>query len=72
MKRYVIAAFLLAGSAGASFAQAAAPADFETYVVDNADSCPAGTYASVPSYEWQDGRFVRNGWLCESLYKSGD
>jgi hypothetical protein len=65
-----IAAFFLAGFATASFAQVAAYSDSVT--VDNAAACPAGTYASTPSYEWQDGRFVRNGWVCESLYRGGN
>lgn len=59
MKR-TIAALFLAAFATVSFAQ-------EDVTVANADSCPAGTFASVPSYAWQDGGFVRDGWLCESL-----
>jgi hypothetical protein len=57
------AALILAGAAFSSSAQ-------DTPVVVGPDqACPAGTATHVPSYTWQDGRFVRDGWLCESIYK---
>jgi hypothetical protein len=62
--RALVAAIL----AGVAFSASAQDADV---VVDSAETCPAGTFASVPSYDWEDGRFVRDGWLCESLYKGG-
>ena len=70
MKERIIAALFLAGFATASFGQIAAYS--ETVTVKDAESCPPGTAASVPSYERQDGRFVRNGWVCESLYRGGN
>lgn len=35
---------------------------------DSAEACPAGYTELVPSYRWEDGRFVRDGVVCESLY----
>jgi hypothetical protein len=69
MKKSISAALFIACFATSALAQAAWYSDRVT--VNDADSCPAGTYASVPSYERQDGRFVRNGWVCESLYHGG-
>ena len=77
MKQRMIAALFLAGFTTASLAQGApqsAPQgssvpEFDTITVQNADSCPAGFYPSVPSYQWQDGHFVQNGWVCDSLYR---
>ena len=28
-------------------------------------ACPAGTVSRGPSYRWEHGRFVREGWVCE-------
>jgi hypothetical protein len=44
------------------------------YVVDgaivrNSADCPEGTEATVPVYEWREGRFARVGWRCESIYR---
>jgi hypothetical protein len=61
-----LVAAILAGVAVSASAQ-----DADVFV-DSAEACPGGTFPSVPSYHWQDGRFVRDGWLCESLYKGGD
>lgn len=80
MKQRIVAALFLAGFASASLAQGAqsAPAstpqgssvpEFDTVIVQNADSCPAGFYPSVPSYTFQDGHLVQNGWACDSLYR---
>jgi hypothetical protein len=68
MKR-TIAALFLAGIAGAAFAQDPPPGPTgyeqgDVYAKD-ADSCPAGFHAVVPSYEWQNGHFVRSGELCK-------
>jgi hypothetical protein len=71
MKTRIIAALFLTGFAGTAFAQSAAYG-YEPVVVDNPDMCPAGMDAVAPSYEWRDGRFVRNGWVCESLYGGGN
>ena len=76
MKKHLIAALLLAGITGAAFAQATDPygptspyAEDQDLIVKDRDSCPAGYHPSVPSYAWQNGGFVQNGYLCESLYK---
>ena len=76
MKQRIIAALFLAGFATASLAQGAAQsaaqaspvAGLDTVVVENADSCPAGFYPSIPSYTFKDGHFVQNGWACDSFY----
>jgi hypothetical protein len=69
-KMSIISGLFLAGFTSAAFAQAPAYG-YEPVIVDNPDMCPAGMDAEVPSYEWRDGRFVSNGWVCESLYNSG-
>jgi hypothetical protein len=56
---------LLAAAALASFALAASAADTYTHAT-SADACPAGSYASAASYQWQDGHFLQNGVVCES------
>lgn len=60
LTRTLIATILM----GIAFSASAQDADV---YVDSAEACPAGTFASLPSYEWEDGRFVRDGWFCESL-----
>lgn len=40
-------------------------------VVKLDEDCPRGTVRSVAHYSWKNGGFVRDGWLCESLYKGG-
>jgi hypothetical protein len=37
-------------------------------VVGLEQACPTGTISSGLSYRWDDGRFVRDGRVCESLY----
>ena len=59
-------ALVAAGLAGVAFS---APAQDADVIVESDQACPAGTAPSVPSYSWDDGRFVRDGYLCESLYK---
>lgn len=39
-------------------------------VVGLEQACPAGMTSKGLSYRWQDGRFVRDGRVCESLYKN--
>jgi hypothetical protein len=33
--------------------------------VDSTEACPAGTFQN-PSYHWENGHFVRDGWACQS------
>ena len=54
-----IAVVLLSG-----FALSASAYDFGRDVVSNPAACPANSDAS-PHYKWQDGRFVRDGWVCQ-------
>ena len=58
-----LVAVLLTGAAFSAWAQDA------DVIVESNEACPAGTAPSVPSYAWEDGRLVRDGYLCESLYK---
>ena len=50
-----------------------APARGPDVVVGLDQMCPAGTTSKGPSYRWNGGRFgnggrfVREGWVCESL-----
>jgi len=53
-----IAVVLLSG-----FALSASAYDFGD-TVSNPQACPVGTEASV-HYKWQDGHFVRDGWVCQ-------
>jgi molybdopterin biosynthesis enzyme len=64
MKKLIAA--VLAGAALSTSAHA-----LDAVTVANFADCPAGTAATVPVYEWQDGRFVRVGWKCESVYSGG-
>ena len=56
-----LVAALLAG-----IALSASASDPDVYA-DSAEACPAGYSESVPSFRWEDGRFVRDGVLCESF-----
>lgn len=68
--RRTLAAAILAGFAFSASAQdAKLPSDADVYA-SSAEACPHGTFASVPSYKWQNGHLARAGWLCESLYKN--
>ena len=58
-------ALVAASLAGVAFSASAQDADV---IVESGQACPAGTARSVPSYSWEDGRFVQDGYLCESLY----
>jgi hypothetical protein len=37
-------------------------------VVGLGESCPRGYISKSLSYRWDDGRFVRDGRVCESLH----
>jgi hypothetical protein len=60
--RRIIAALFLAAFASASFAQISDDSG-RTHVA-NPQDCPADTDIHA-YYKWQDGRFVRDGWVCE-------
>ena len=66
MKRIIAAAFL-AAVASAAFAQRAATPIGKYVLVEEGAKPPAGYVLLVPSYEWKDGRFVRNGTVYQSL-----
>ena len=57
--RKIAAALVLSG-----FALSASAFDFARDTVANPAECPAGSDAS-PNYKWQNGHFVRDGWVCE-------
>lgn len=38
-------------------------------VVGLEQACPAGFVSRSLSYRWDDGRFVRDGRVCESLHR---
>jgi hypothetical protein len=44
-----------------AFSASAREPDF-TVGLDQA--CPAGTLSKGPAYRFEDGRFVREGWVC--------
>jgi len=65
MKYYrIVVAAILACTAVSASASAGEP----DVVVGLDESCPGGTTSRSLSYHWQDGRFVRDGRVCESLY----
>ena len=47
--------------AGVAFSASARDADF---IVGVDQHCPAGTVSNGPAYHFEDGRFVRDGWVC--------
>ena len=53
-----LAVVLLAGAASAASAEVA------DVIVGTEQFCPAGTASKGPAYRWQDGHFVREGWVC--------
>jgi hypothetical protein len=65
MKR-IIAALFVAAFATASFAQA--PHGLGRAAVADPQDCPPGTTSVHPNYKWQDGRFLRDGWVCEVIH----
>jgi hypothetical protein len=69
MKHRIIAAALLTAFAGTAFAQEAAhPNGAQYIIVEEGEAPPAGYAPLVPSYEWENGRFVRNGEVYQSLH----
>jgi hypothetical protein len=54
MKRWIVAASLLVISAPALAQE----------IVASPQECPPDTRA-LANYEWQDSRFVRDGWACQ-------
>ena len=58
MKR--LAAALLAG-----LALSASAHDSGWHIVPDPKDCPAGNTDASAYYQWQNGRFVRDGWVCE-------
>ena len=67
MKR-LIAAALLGAVASAAFAQQAVEPVGRYVIVEEGQVPPPYYVPHVPSYEWKDGRFVRNGQLYQSLH----
>jgi hypothetical protein len=65
--RRALVAAVLAGIA-VSASAASLPPEADVFA-GSGQACPAGTFESSPSYHWQNGHFVRDGWVCESLYK---
>lgn len=61
-----LVAAILACTAFSASASASEP----DVVVGLEQACPAGMTSKGLSYRWQDGRFVRDGRVCESLYKN--
>ncbi len=51
--------------AGTAFSASASERDI---VVGLEESCPRGFVSKSLSYRWDDGRFVREGRVCESLH----
>ncbi|HWM42648.1 MAG TPA: hypothetical protein VNP36_09450 [Burkholderiales bacterium] len=47
-----------------AFSASARDADF---IVGLDQFCPAGTLSKGPSYRFEQGRFVREGWVCASF-----
>jgi hypothetical protein len=71
MKHRIIAAAFLTAFAGAAFAQEVANPTADFIVVEEGAAPPAGYAPVVPSYKWENGRFVRDGELYQSLH-NGD
>lgn len=67
MKRLIAAAFVTAVASVAFAQQAAADALGRYVLVEDGQTPPSGYATHVPSYEWKDGRFVRNGTVYKSL-----
>jgi hypothetical protein len=61
---------LVAGTILATAAFSASALD-RNVTVELDEACPAGTAQGVPTYSWEGGRFVRDGWVCETLYRGG-
>jgi hypothetical protein len=68
MKHRIIAAAFLTAFAGTAFAQAAANPPGNYVIVEEGETPPAGFAPLVPNYKWEDGRFVRDGEVYQSLH----
>jgi hypothetical protein len=64
--RHALFAAVLAAVASSASAHVA------DVIVAPEEACPAGTFPSIPAYNWKDGRFVLDGWVCESPHKRGN
>jgi hypothetical protein len=64
--RRTLAAAILTGIAFS----AAADGIVGVYVAQG-EACPAGTIERAPSYQWQDGHFVRDGAFCGNPGRGG-
>ena len=60
----ILVALILAGIATSASASAGEP----DIVVGLEQECPRGTISKSVSYAWENGRFVRDGRVCESLH----
>jgi hypothetical protein len=67
MKRLIAAAFLTA-FASAAFAQQTLDPIGRYVLVKEGETPPVGYAPLVPSYEFKDGRLVRNGDVYKSLH----
>jgi hypothetical protein len=68
MKQRIIAAAFLTAVASAAFAQEAANPAGNFVIVQEGETPPAGYAPLVPSYKWENGRFVRDGEAYQSLH----
>jgi hypothetical protein len=59
-RRTLVAAIL----AGVAFSASAREPDL---IVGLDEACPASTVPN-PSYRWENGRFVRDGWVCTDVH----
>jgi hypothetical protein len=68
MKRSLIAAAFVTAFASTAFAQETANGSGNYVIVEEGETPPAGYAPLVPSYKWEDGRFVRDGEVYQSLH----
>jgi hypothetical protein len=64
-----LVALCLAVSAAAAGAAVEPYNRFGATRADSPQECPAGTDNVNPNYDWKDGRLVRNGWICQHIYR---
>ena len=60
----ILVALILSGTALSASASAGEP----DIVIGLEQECPRGTISKSISYRYEDGRFVRDGRVCESLH----
>jgi hypothetical protein len=63
-----LAALSIALFAGAAGAAVEPYNQFGATRVDSPQECPAGTNNVSPNYDWEGGRLVRNGWVCQTIH----